>query len=263
MLSALGHEGDIVASTEPQKMYNLHHQVVDLGSDMQPNAEALLRAKPDIVLLTDYGFENPMAKVAKKAGIRVKWLREWQEQDPLARAGWLDTIASLVDEHERADSILNEVRQRYQTLKQDLPKANRKLVLSGQDYRGTWYVPSSHSYLGQIIYDAGGRLQETETSEGVSQAMTIEQVIRSYGKAPIWIGVQVSSLEELKQLDNKHSWITAYQKKQVYNWARRQTSAGANDYWETGVYRPDLILQDILSALRGEEKGYFMRKLGN
>ena len=255
-LDALGHEKDIVASTMPEKMYNLRHAVVNLGNDMDINVEAVLRAKPDVIFFTDYGNEPKGKKTIERAGIRIVMMREWKEQDPLARAGWIRTVAAIVGEEARADSILKAVTTHYNTLRASV-RGKKVQVLSGQDYRGTWYVPTKGSYMGRLIEDAGG-----EVAEGTgSKPMTVESVLRAYLHAPIWIGVQAGSLAELAKQDEKQTWIEAYKRGAVYSWGRRQNAKGANDFWESGAVRADLLLEDIMGAIRGKANGTYIERV--
>lgn len=246
-LAALGHEKDIVAASTPSRMYNLKHEVVDIGADFELNVEALLRIHPDVLLLTDYDFEIKGVRQVESAGIRTYYLREWRETDAIARAGWIDSIATIVNEHERADSILTSMRQNYAQLLVLLAGAERPLVLSGQNYRGTWNIPTPIGYMGELIHDAGGDIGNDERKVQ-SLPLTPEKVIRMYSEAEVWIGVNARTYKELYDLDRKHAWIRAYKEKRVYNWQRHCTSTGANDYWETGVVHPDYILSDLIWA---------------
>ena len=38
----------------------------------------------------------------------------------------------------------------------------------------------------------------------------------------------------------------------VYNCNKRLNAAGGNDYWESGVIHPDLILQDLIRIFHPE-----------
>lgn len=257
-LDALGHEPDIVASTMPTMMYNLRHPVVNLGSDMDLNVEAVLRARPDVIMLTDYGTEPKGKSMLEQAGVRVVMMREWREHDPLARAEWLRTVASLVGEERRADSILAAVGERYRRLRDSVRVERPIPILSGQDYRGTWYVPTEGSFMGRLIMDAGGSVAAGEGS----RPMTIERVLREYLHAPIWIGVQAGSLRELGEMDRKYTWLDAYRSGAVYSWDKRRNEHGANDFWESGIVRADLLLEDLIHALRGSREGlHYMQRV--
>lgn len=239
MLQALGHEQDIV--------YNC-------GREMEVNTEAVIRSRAEYLLMTDYGHEMPGRKQLEAAGVQVIPMAEWREEDPLARAEWLRMVGAIVGEQQRADSLLNVVRREYIRLATMVREHTAQsssptpLVLSGQDYRGTWYVPTDHSYMGRLITDAGGRVAEGSGSK----AMTIEQVIREFGQAPIWIGVQARTYRELDAMDSKHAWFRARKEKKVYNWLQRVDKNGVSEFWISGVYRPDWILSDLIWAFHPE-----------
>lgn len=232
-LQALGHEGDIVLNT---------------GSDMQLPVEQIIRVKPDYILLTDYGFEVGGAKQIERSGIPIVWFAEWKENDPLARAAWLRKVAELVGEQQKADSILAAVTANYNRLSSLASKQAPLLVLSGQNYRGTWNVPTTDSFMGRLITAAGGQVAEGKGS----LALSVEEAIRRFVKADVWIGTQVETYADLDALDAKHTWVRARKNNKVYNWNRVIDEKGVSDFWVTGVYRPDLILSDLIWAFRPE-----------
>jgi iron complex transport system substrate-binding protein len=48
----------------------------------------------------------------------------------------------------------------------------------------------------------------------------------------------------------------------VYNFLRRTTPSGANDFWESGVVHPERILRDLQKIIAGEKTDlYYMTKL--
>ncbi len=49
----------------------------------------------------------------------------------------------------------------------------------------------------------------------------------------------------------------AYRRGDVYNSDARRLADGANDYWETGVARPDIVLGDLVSIFHGTEDSLF------
>jgi iron complex transport system substrate-binding protein len=69
----------------------------------------------------------------------------------------------------------------------------------------------------------------------------------------------------LLSFDPRFSALPAVKKSQVYNNNLRSTSAGGNDYWESGVVHPDLILADLVKIFHPEMSGsgafYFYKKL--
>lgn len=262
-LAELGALDRIVGASTPERYYHpLPDSVVNLGEDFQLNVEQVLRLNPDVLLLTDYGFEVPGVKQIEAAGIRTLYLTEWKEQDPLARAEWLRVIAKLVGKEAMADSILTAVKHQYNSIASLVPHGERvppsggkgagTSVCTGQSYRGTWYVPSGCTYMGQLLHDAGADYCFADRTETESIPLTIEEAILRFREADIWIGVQARTLDELRAIDEKHTWLRSYRNGQVYHWMRRTTPEGGNDFWETGVVHPEYILGDLVWVLHPE-----------
>ncbi|KAA6315979.1 iron complex transport system substrate-binding protein, partial [termite gut metagenome] len=67
-----------------------------------------------------------------------------------------------------------------------------------------------------------------------------------FSEADIWVNVQASTLEELEKTDKKYRLFKAYRNGNVYNTLKRAIAGGGNDYWESGVARPDLLLSDMI-----------------
>lgn len=273
-LQALGEADRIVGICTPDLVYNLPDcEFTDLGPDFQLSIEQLLLCKPDILLATRYDSPMPCMEQAEKAGIRVLYLSEWQETSPLARANWLRVLAKLVNKESMADSILSTLKHDYDSIAinsdainaQSANKRSSAAIMTGQSYRGTWYMASGNSYLGRLFHDAGAEYRFSDRTEQGSIPMTIEQVLLQFGDADIWIGAQANSLEELEAMDSNHRLFKAFQTGNVYNWNNRTTSTGGNDFWETGIMHPDYILQDLQWALKNNEDSiyepHFIKKL--
>jgi len=56
-------------------------------------------------------------------------------------------------------------------------------------------------------------------------------------------------LNELIQADSKHALFRPVALKQVYNFNKRLLPSTANDFWESAVARPDLLLADVIAIL--------------
>jgi iron complex transport system substrate-binding protein len=50
---------------------------------------------------------------------------------------------------------------------------------------------------------------------------------------------------------------------EVYNNNARRSSAGGSDFWESAIVRPDVVLQDLVRIMRGDESNelYYYHKL--
>lgn len=261
MLSELGATDILCGVTDPSLIYNAHvrervanGEIMDLGSSMQIQTERVVGAEAEVIMLSAYSAADPNALLMKKLGIPVIYNNEWTEQSPLGRAEWIRFIGALVGREAEADSIFSEIRSHYETLCQQVPTEGsaKRSIVSGSCFRGTWYVPAGGTYMGRLFADAGAEYFYAKDASAQSLPLSMETVLQNLGTADVWVGAPATTLSQLAELDDHHTWMHAYQTGDVYHFNRRSTPDGANDFWEMGVVHPDLILQDLISVLRGE-----------
>ena len=244
----------LVAVCNPELIYTpLRGDEVDLGDSMKPSAERALQAGIDLLLAVNYGqYDNLEATRLEKLGIRTLYINEWQESSPLARAEWIRLLGALTGRLHEADSVFAEVEERYNELKNlrsQIVNRQSSKIMSGNNFRGTWYVPSGKNYLAYLFKDAGAEYPFYEDMRETSIPLTIEETLRYFGEADVWVGAGGNSLAELAQMDEKHTWFKAYRDGRVYNWRKQMKDGGANNFWERGVVHPEEMLEDVIHIL--------------
>ena len=249
----------LVAVCNPELIYTpVKGDEVDLGDSMKPSAERVLQAGLDLLLAVNYGqFDNLEAARLEKLGVPIIYINEWQEGSPLARAEWIRVLGALTGRLHEADSVFNEVETRYINLKspygvsrsEEISNDISPKILSGNNFRGTWYVPSGKNYLAYLFKDAGAVYPFYDDERATSIPLTIEDVLHYFHDADVWVGAGGNSLAELAQLDEKHTWFKAYQEGRVYNWRKQTKPSGANNFWERGVVHPEEMLEDVINML--------------
>lgn len=252
MLGALGALEQVTGVCNKSLIYTpLPDGVADLGDAMSPAVEKILSSGCDAMLVCRYAAGETTWLGAERLGIPLIYVNEWVEQHPLGRAEWIRFIGALIGKEQLADSLFAVVADRYETLSlqgQDRAKQQPQ-VMVGQDFRGTWYVPSGATFMGQLLRDAGASYAYADDLHKGSIPLTTEKALQVFMTADIWVGCQVQSLAQLAQIDEKHTWFHAYQTGRVYNYEGRTTPQGGNDFWERGVVHPDEILEDLQEAL--------------
>jgi iron complex transport system substrate-binding protein len=184
------------------------------------------------------------------------------ESSPLARAEWIRVFGALTGCIDKADAIFNSVRQDYITYRQSADKSSSRSIMSGMSFRGTWYVPAGGTFMGTLFRDAGAEYKFVNDPSTSSLPLSMEQSIEAFSETDIWVGCDARSLQELAAIDQKHTWFRSYQNGEVYNFLRRTTSSGANDFWESGVVHPERILHDLQQVLTGKKTDlYYMMQL--
>ena len=239
----------LVAVCNPELIYTpLNGDEIDLGDSMKPIAERVLKADLDALLAVNYGqYDNLEATRLEKLGVYTIYINEWQEGSPLARAEWIRVFGALTGHMHEADSVFHEVETKYNGL---IANSQEPIaIMSGNNFRGTWYVPSGLNYLAYLFKDAGASYPYYDDYSATSIPLTIEQTIRAFSEADVWVGAGGNSLAELEELDPKHTWFKAYKDGRVYNWRKQQLPGGPNNFWERGVVHPEEMLEDIIHIL--------------
>lgn len=239
----------LVAVCNPELIYTpLKGDEIGLGDSMKPSAERVLQAGLDALLAVNYGqYDNLEAARIEKLGVFTIYINEWQEGSPLARAEWIRVLGALTGKLPQADSIFNEVETKYKGLIANSQKPIA--IMSGNNFRGTWYVPSGKNYLAYLFKDAGADYPFYDDERETSIPLTIEETLRYFHEADVWVGAGGNSLAELADMDEKHTWFKAYQNDRVYNWRKQRLPSGANNFWERGVVHPEEMLEDVIHIL--------------
>ncbi|MDR2125448.1 MAG: ABC transporter substrate-binding protein [Prevotellaceae bacterium] len=243
---------------------------VDVGYENYLSYEAIAALKPDVIFA--YGIDGELGKTEAKLaemGIKLVYIGEYLENTPLAKAEWMIAVAAFFDEEEKTIEKFKNIEYEYQALQQLASKANSKpKVLINAPYRDVWYLPAVNSAAINLLKDAGGEyIFEAETQGGKeSNPMNIEYVYAKALDADVWINQNNETLlRQLQNLDARLADILAFKNKNVYNSNRRLNNHGGNDFWESGVVNPQIILKDLIKIfhpnLLPDHQLFYYRKL--
>ena len=258
MLDALGQVNRIVAVSGIDYVSNpyiLAHKdsIKDMGPEM--NYELLLGLKPDIVLL--YGIGDAQTAITdklKELSIPYIYMGEYLEESPLGKAEWMVVLSELTDSREKGIEIFSEIPKRYLSLKALTESVGQcPTVMFNMPWNDSWVMPSTKSYMAQLVADAGAEDIYKENSSNSSTPIGLETAYGLIQKADYWINVgSATSLDELKTVNPKFADAKAVRERTVYNNNLRLTPTGGNDYWESAVVHPDMVLRDLIHIFHPE-----------
>jgi len=267
MLAELDALDRLVGMCNPEVCYHsLPDHCRHLGDAMQPDVERILANGVQGMLFSTYAPSDQAAERMESVGINVLYNNEWREATPLARAEWIRFVAVFIGELPKADSIFAEVDKAYSSLRDSRKQqavhqeANDKpmSVVSGLDFRGTWYVPAGGTYMGALFRDANAAYAFADDTRESSIPLTFEQALLTFADADVWLGCNVPSREALIEMNGQHALFKAYQTGRLYNFGKRCLENGANDFWESGVVHPERILRDIIGTLENDTSFYYI-----
>ncbi|TKG95554.1 hypothetical protein EYV94_08930 [Puteibacter caeruleilacunae] len=259
-LDILGSTNVICATTIPNSVYHQevwkrynNGEVKDLGNDLKPDTERLVACEPEILLKSGYNQSLTQDQQLKATGIPLVYNIEWMEQSVLARAEWVKVLGLLVGKEKEAikvfDKICNDYNNYIQLAKQVKEKPKTML---GSNYKGTWYIAGNESYTSRLVRQAGGAYNIPGDKSQGSIPVGFENVVEYMADANFWLDAKTQSITELTSQDERYELFNCVKTGNVYNRMNRVNERYANDYYESGVVRPDLILADFIKIIHPE-----------
>lgn len=256
----VGHdELDYVSSPEVRRRME-EGRIAEVGESFRLNLEVVFHLEPDLVLAASLGgnHNDSFLRLAQ-AGIPVAHLPSFLERSPLGQAEWFLFTALFWNAEAEAAALFDDVARRYE----DLAALGRGVEYRPRTFASgpegdTWYMPGGQSLMAQLVADAGGQYLWAENGEAKNVPLAIESVFERAREAEVWLHPsRWRSLEEIAAVNPLFTSLRAFREGRIYQndarWrAGGEQSVGANDYWEMGTARPDLVLADLLKIFHPE-----------
>lgn len=271
MLDALGAVERIVAVSGLDYVSNpqvnaRRGEIKDIGAE--PDPEAITALHPDLVLL--YGIRGAQSSVTAKLdeiGIPYVYMGEYLEESPLGKAEWLVALAELLGCRDAGERAFAPIPHRYDSLCAVAARASSTpRVMVNAPWSDTWYMPSAKSYVVRLIEDAGGEYVMQGNETNASSTIGMETALALLRSADIWLDAgHVPDIAALTQSNPLYAGTPPVKSGRVYNSDLRTNSRGANDFWESAVIHPDIVLADLIAIIHPEladgHRLYYYRRL--
>jgi iron complex transport system substrate-binding protein len=229
-------------------------EIAETGGGKDVNLEIALSLEPDLIMTHAIGGDWDSHPKLLEAGFSVAMNGEYLERSPLARFEWIKYMALFYNAEAKAEEIFDETVRRYEDLAERARRAEPKpTVLVNAPYQGVWWLPGGDTFAARFVEDAGAEyiLAEDETDQ--THMLDIEAVYERAGEADVWINTGMwNSLDEALAEDERFAEFAAFDEGRVFNNNARQTEAGGNDYWESGITHPHIVLADLVKIFHPE-----------
>lgn len=252
------------------KIHSLIHEnkIAKIGSFNEIFIENVLLHKPDIFISTSSPTLAKYHELLQNKGVKILLIDEYEELTPLAKAEYIKIVGKLFGKENEANQRFLEIEKNYLEIQSTIKEKtnNKPSVFVNQIYGDVWYMPGGKSFQSLLIQDAGGNyLWKIDSSTG-SLNLSFESVFEKANDANFWINAgDYPSKKALLATYPNYEWFAAYKNGNIYNWNKRMNEKGANDYFETGVVRPDLVLKDLASIFHPDffpkHELFFYKKL--
>ncbi len=260
MLDAIGEVGRVTGVSGIDYISNSDIQVRrdsigDVGYEGNINYELLLSLDPDLVLLYGVNGASAMEGKLKELGIPFMYVGDYLEESPLGKAEWLVALSEVVGCRSEGEKVFAEIPVRYNALKQRVAEnaIDAPSVMLNMPYGDSWFMPSAGSYAVRLIEDAGGDYIYKKNTGNASTPVDMEEAYLLASAADLWLNVgMASTLGEVKAACPKFADTRCFRNGYVYNNNARTNAAGGNDYFESGVVHPELVLRDLIKIFHPE-----------
>ena len=253
-------EDRIVGVSNPEYIYsgkiqNLLRQgkIQNVGSEQKYDVEKIISLKPDAIFTNHIASFDNTYQLLKNNGIQVIFLDEYLEQQPLQKTGYLKLFGKLLGKDKEAERICGNVEKNYAELKQLAQKAKEKpTVLANEMYGDVWYLPGGKTSAANFISDANAEYILKNNTDEKAVTMSFEEVFAKSGAVRYWInaGNHVSR-KEMLGMNPFYGKLNVFNKGKIYVITGREHGQ-ANDFFESGVVRSDLVLKDYIKIFHPE-----------
>lgn len=269
----LGAESQIIGVASPEYIFSNKMQTLvqsgnisTVGNEQKYDLEKIISLRPDAVF-SNYvpSFENTY-DLLRKNGIEVIFLDEYTEQKPLEKSAYLKLFGKLFGKEKLAEKRFSEIESSYKQLKTLAANAHQKpTVLANEMYGDIWYLPGGETFTAHYIADAGGRYFLQNNLETKAVTMNFEEVYAKAGNVNIWINAgNHHSKQEMLTINPLYAKLNAFTKGKIYAVTQKEVRK-ANDFFESGVVRADLVLKDYIKIFHPDllpyHQLYYMKEV--
>jgi len=250
----LNAENKIIGVSSPEYIFSdkIHQFIKDgkiqnIGNEQKYDVEKILAYKPDVIF-TNYvaSFDNAY-EILKKNGIEVIFIDEYQEENPLEKSKIIKIFGKLLGKEDEANKKFSEIEKNYILYKNFASKSIEKpMILTNEIYGSQWFVAGGNSALAHFIKDANAHYIFGDNQDSKSTPKSFEEVFAKAEMADFWVNVgNHKDKKELLQINPNYAKMKVYQKGNIYTISGREKGS-ANDFFESGVVRADLVLKDYI-----------------
>jgi iron complex transport system substrate-binding protein len=226
----------------------------EVGAAQGVNVELIMDLNPEVIITYALGSPDDEYFKLREAHLNVVLNGEYMETTPLGRAEWIKFLAAFFNKEQEAETIFTTVVTAYEAMAiRTKTIAAKPTVFLNAPFNGEWWIPGNNTYLVRFLQDAGAAYLLADDPSDGSSILAFEAIYEKAAEADYWLHPgQCNSLKGLLATDERLGQFKAFQSGRVYNNNARVNQYGGNDYWESGLTRPDIVLADLIKIFHPE-----------
>jgi len=220
------------------------------------NTELVVNEGIEILLGVGYpNSQNDGYQALENAGVPVLLNADWQEKTLLGRAEWVKLVAALLNKealvNDRFDVIETEFNEVLAQVEQRIKKG--PTTITGIAQGDAWFVAGGRSFAYYLLDLVKVEYPWKNSEDTGSLRLDFETVYQEGLKAEYWmVPSTAKTLDDILQADSRYADFKSYKDKNIYNIFGRYTEGGGNDYYESAVMNPHIVLKDNVKIFHPE-----------
>lgn len=230
--------------------------IEELAVSGKLNLETTLASGIDLLMGVGYpNSQNDDFQTLQQAGLPVLLNADWQEKTLLGRAEWMKLLAILLNKEKKANEVWSAIEEEYsQVIDQINISVNESpTTITGLANGDSWYVAGGDSFVNYVLQEIKVNYPWSDSEVTGSLRLDFETVYEQGLKANYWLAPgSAQSLEDIYQSDSRYADFDAYKSGRVFNIFGRYTPGGGNDYYESAIVAPHIVLKDMVKIFHPE-----------
>ncbi|OEK06704.1 ABC transporter substrate-binding protein [Roseivirga misakiensis] len=223
-------------------------EITELSPAGMLNTELTVSLGIDALLGVGYpNSQNEAYQELENTGVPVLLNADWQEKDLLGRAEWIKLLAVLLNKEALVNEQFADMVSEYEAVLQIVNSNVQKgpSTITGIAQGDSWFVSGGKSFAYHILDLAKVNYPWAGDQSTGSLKLDFETVYLEGLKSDFWlVPGAVKTLDEILQADARYADFKAFKNRTIYNIYGRYTEGGGNDYYESAVVKPHIVLKD-------------------
>ena len=224
--------------------------VVNCGSSLNVDAEAVMRVSPDAVFVLPY--ENGGFGKLDNLGFPLVQCAEYMESSPLGCAEWMRFYGRLFGHATKSDSLFSVICSEYEALCSAARSAAcRPGLMCELKSSSAWYVPCGGSTMGRMYADAGADYLFSWCEGSGSVPLSYEVVLDKAADADVWLlkynAATDRTCESLLADFAGYSHFKPLKEQNIYACNTRY-----RHLFEETAFHPERLLKELVAILHPE-----------
>ena len=231
-------------------------KIIEVAPAGALNVETTIAAGTDLLMGVGYpNSQNDSYQQLERAGIPTLLNADWQEKDLLGRAEWVKLLAALLNKEKLVNEKFAAIEQSYRAVLEKVNSEVKKapLTITGIAQGDAWHVVGGKSFAWHVLNLAKVDYPWKDNDLTGSLKLDFETVYKAGLEADYWMTPSnAKSLKEILARDSRYADFKSFKTGNVFNIYGRYTEGGGNDYYESAVVNPHIVLKDVVKIFHPE-----------